>query len=440
MKTKAKWEVREAFKLSRFVNPSGQIVWRVSGMKRDGTRVRQNFKREDEAIAQKQALEVEALNIKHTPLLPTNLTREQLSDAERAVAELKSGFTLLTAARFFNNNFQDPLKPIKLNDAVEKFRSEKAAERLRPETLNNLRFRLGAFVELMPAQKLVSEIMAEQVNDFLYRTNGKPRGKRTIKNDRLALSNFFNWATARKHCAANPMDAVSKVRVGSKRPEVFNLATVRKLLDAALTHNNGKCLPYFVLGLFCGLRPTETERLTWDKIDLAEKLITIDAETAKVTAEEHCNERFVSISVNAVAWLLPNSIERLPLGIDRKDFEAIKTLAAIKVWPQDVLRHTAISNYQAVHNHEGLTAEWAGNSVKVVRKHYRRAIKPVDAASFWAIFPNSERTGNIIELPKPLVNSRPYALPEVRCQILDASRPARRHRQHGSGNSVAQSH
>ena len=85
MKAKAKREVREAFKLSRFVNPSGQIVWRVSGMKQDGTRVRQNFKREDEAIAQKQTLEVEALNIKHTPLLPTNLTREQLSDAERAV-------------------------------------------------------------------------------------------------------------------------------------------------------------------------------------------------------------------------------------------------------------------------------------------------------------------------------------------------------------------
>jgi hypothetical protein len=65
MKSKAKKAVREAFKLSRFVNPSGQIVWRVSGMKQDGTRVRQNFKREDEAAAQRQALEVETLNFAH---------------------------------------------------------------------------------------------------------------------------------------------------------------------------------------------------------------------------------------------------------------------------------------------------------------------------------------------------------------------------------------
>ena len=154
---------------------------------------------------------------------------------------------------------------------MDSFKTEKTAAKLRPDTLNNLRFRLGAFVAFMPAGKLVSEIMPEQIDAFLHRANGKARGKRTIKNDRLALSNFFTWATGRKHCVKNPMEAVAKVRAGSKRPEVFDLPTVRKLLDAALKHENGKCLPYFALGLFCGLRPTETERLTWDKIDLAGK-------------------------------------------------------------------------------------------------------------------------------------------------------------------------
>jgi integrase len=401
MKTKGKSKraKREAFKLSHFTNPSGQTVWRVSGTKKDGSRVRQNFKTELEATARKQELETEGLNHQPIPFRQTKLTPEQIQDAERAIPELKAG-TLLGAVRFFNENFQDPLKPARLTDAVEAFRAEKAAAKLRPDTLNNLRFRLGAFVEYIPAGKLVSEIMPEQINDFLYRSNGKPRGKRTIKNDRLALSNFFTWATGRKHCVKNPMDAVAKVRAGSKRPDVFDLPTVRSLLDAALKHENGKCVPYFVLGLFCGLRPTETERLTWDKIDLAEKLITIDADTSKVTEAEHCNERYVAISENAAAWLLPHALERLPFGIDRKDFEAVKALAGITTWPQDVLRHTAISNYQAKHKHEGLTAEWAGNSVKVVRKHYRRPIKPADAASFWAIYPNTERTGNIIILPK----------------------------------------
>jgi integrase len=388
MKTKGKSKrgKREAFRLSHFTNPSGQIVWRISGTKKDSSRVRENFKTELEAVGRKQELETADLNHQAIPFRQTKLTPEQIADAERAFPELKAG-TLLGAVRFFNENFQDPLKPVKLTDAVETFRAEKAAANLRPDT------------------------------DFLHRINGKTRGKRTIKNDRLALSNFFTWATGRKHCVKNPMDAVAKVRAGSKRPEVFDLPTVRNLLDAALKHEKGKCVPYFVLGLFCGLRPTETERLSWDKIAVTDKLITIDADTAKVTEAEHCNERYVAISENAAAWLLPHSIERLPLGIDRKDFEAVKALAGITTWPQDVLRHTAISNYQAEHKHEGLTAEWAGNSVKVVRKHYRRPIKPADAAAFWAIFPNTERNGNIVVLPKA---TKPGSEPNERTQTAAA--------------------
>ena len=58
--------------------------------------------------------------------------------------------------------------------------------------MNNLRFRLGAFVDWIPAGKLVSEILADQIKDFLHRKTGKARGHRTIKNDRLVLSKFFN--------------------------------------------------------------------------------------------------------------------------------------------------------------------------------------------------------------------------------------------------------
>jgi hypothetical protein len=54
MKSKARAARREAFKLSTFDNPSGQIVWRASGTKKDGSRVRQNFKTELEAIGKKQ--------------------------------------------------------------------------------------------------------------------------------------------------------------------------------------------------------------------------------------------------------------------------------------------------------------------------------------------------------------------------------------------------
>jgi integrase len=392
MKGKSKSAVRAAFKLSHFTNPSGQTVWRVSGTKRDGSRVRKNYKTEPEAVNAKADLEREDLNLPVTPMLPTRLSRAQLDDAERAYGELLRG-TLTEAVRFYNENSQDPLQPIKLSEAVEKFKTERGRENLRPETLKNLRFRLGAFVDFMPADKIVSQILPAQISDFLHRKTGKARGFRTIRNDRLALSKFFNWCLTNKHVVENPMGAVANVKVDRTKPGIFDVATVRRLLDAAEHYEDGKTLPYFVLGLFCGLRPTEAERLTWDKIDLTDKLITIETDGTKVRGG---SERFVAISENAVAWLAPHALKRTAIALTRPDFEAIKTLARLDKWPQDVLRHTAISNYQAEHRHEGLTAEWAGNSVEVVKRHYRRAIKPADARTFWEIMPATPEVGEKI--------------------------------------------
>lgn len=381
MKTKTKAK-RERFKLSQFINPSGETAWRVKGTGKDGIRVRKNFKSEGEAIGHKQTLEAADLNFTPLPLMATNLTRPQLDDASLALSELKSG-TLVMAVRYFNENFRDPLKPTKLTDAVEKFKLERKGENLRHETLNNLRFRLGAFVDRVPDGKLVSDILPDQIKDFLHRKDGKARGFRTIKNDRLVLSKFFNWCKTNKVVVDNPMEAVPTIKVDRKRPEVFDLATVRGLLSAALAYEDGKTVPYFAIGFFGGLRPTEAERLSWDAIDLADKLITVQPDTTKVRG----NERFVAISANLMEWLTPHALKRTTISIDRKDFEAVKALAGIKKWPQDVLRHTAISNYQAEHKHEGLTAEWAGNSVEVIKVHYRRAIKPVLAKEYWGITP-----------------------------------------------------
>ena len=239
-------------------------------------------------------------------------------------------------------------------------------------------------MDFIPADKIVSQILPAQIGDFLHRKTGKPRGFRTIRNDRLALSTFFNWCKTAKHVVENPMLAVANVKVDRTKPGIFDLPTVCRLLDAAAKYEGGKTVPYFALGLFCGLRPTEAERLTWDKIDLTDKLIAIETDGTKVRGG---SERFVAISDNAVEWLTPHALKRTPLALERKDFEEIKTLAKLDKWPQDVLRHTAISNYQAEHRHEGLTAEWAGNSVEVVKRHYRRAIKPADAKKFWEIMP-----------------------------------------------------
>jgi integrase len=400
-RTKRQRHPRGEFTVREFKTPAGETVWRVSGIKMDGSRVRSNFKREDAARAEKQRLEAEAANFEAVPLIATKLTKDQVVDAEKALGELKAG-NLVTAVRFFNEHYQDPLDPIKLTDAVDRFIDEAEGRNLRPETVNNLKFRLGALVEFTPESRLVWQILPEHIKAFLQRKNGKARGFRTIRNDQLALSNFFNWAKTNRHCTTNPMEAVQNVKVDRKKPGIFDAATVRRLLNAAVEYEDGKTVPYFVLGLFCGLRPTEAARLTWDKIDLTDKLITIETDGTKVRGG---SERFVPISDNAVVWLTPHALKRTPLAIDREGFEAVKTLAKLDKWPQDVLRHTALSNHLAQHHHEGLTAEFAGNSVEVIKRFYRRAIKPKDAEEFWTITPDAMR-GETIQLPNPQAEPR----------------------------------
>src|SRR5882672_10680103 len=76
---------KERFHISHFTNPSNETVFRVAGYKPDGTRVRENWKTEEEAIGRKTELDIEAANIKTTTatrLKATRLTDEQIREAE----------------------------------------------------------------------------------------------------------------------------------------------------------------------------------------------------------------------------------------------------------------------------------------------------------------------------------------------------------------------
>lgn len=349
----------------------------------NGKQIRKRFATEAEAVAEKIALECQLANIPRPVSVVTSLTPGQAKIAERAFAELKPGGDMITAIRFYNDNWKPPTKPTTLKDAFEKFKTEKQRQNRRPETLRNIRARLGGFVEWMPAGKLVSEVMPDQIKAFLHRDTGNTRTYRTIKNDALVLSAFFNWAVEEEFCQETPLKkSVRKIRVDSKRPTILSIAECRKLMASARGYKSGRHVPYFALALFCGLRPYECQRMKWDNIDLTEKEIRIDPEMSKTR-----KDRFVKIPDNAVEWLLPHALKKHPFKVDARHLQAIRTAAGLHKAVQDICRHTAISHYQAKNLHEGLTAEWAGNSVAVVKRHYKKAVKAKEAEEFYAITP-----------------------------------------------------
>ena len=393
-----------SFKVIEFRNPSGETVYRVSGTKRDGTRVRRNYSTEAEATDHKQRLENEWHNlISQIALKHTKLSTDQVAEAERAFDDL-GGKPLAEAVRFYLDNYREPQIRRSLKEAFKEFIGEKRQENLRQRSIQDLESRIGFLVKLA-GERFVSDITEAQLRGIIHRDGRVPE---TRNNDRRSLSGFFGWATAKRYCEVNPMAGIAPIRFHRREPEIFSLNQVDAILDAARKYQNGAMLPYFVLAVFAAIRPQEIQRLTWRDIDLTAKQVRITGAAAKKR-----QRRLVELSDNAVEWLEPLALRRVPIWPTkngRKQFEAVKKAAGfgsskktandlkpfkLVPWIQDGMRHTAISCHFAQHGHEGDTARWAGNSPDEMHRSYKELVSKADAERFWNAYPDGNRVEKV---------------------------------------------
>jgi integrase len=392
---------RGCFHIVEFTNPSGATAYRVAGWTMDSQRVRENFKTHAEAVARMQELEIQSANLQGAarPVV-TRLTADQAAEAEAAFAQLGDR-PLLNAVRFYLDNYREPVAKITIADAFQKFITEREAGNLRPQSLANLRIKTRELVA-RHGRQLVSEITHDALRPLIFKPS---RGPVSRDNHRRAIHAFFEWAHKQGYCAANPAANIAPVKSDRHDPAILTPDQTARLLSAASSYRGGLLVPYVALGVFAGLRPTELARVTWERIDLEERTITLGADMAKMRSK-----RLVEMNDNLVAWLAPFAASRQPIvGANwRKDFDAVKEAAGwgtpteanpgLKPWPQDMLRHTAISYHLARCQHEGQTATWAGNSPTIVQKHYKGLVKPADAAKFWTITPETVK-GEIVQFP-----------------------------------------
>lgn len=404
------------FSIVEYENATGSTSFRVTGTKIDGTRIRKNFSNRPEAEGELSALNTESLNT-GVQVKATRLTSDQLTEAENAFREL-AGKPLMPAVRFYLENFREALKPITVADAYGKFLEAHAKEYgSREDTIRNLRNRVR-FLVTAHGPKLVSNILPEHIRDALKRSGSSPVNQ---DNDRRAFSSFLSWCVDHEHCKENVAKKKTRQRKTTGHVEqeqaeidIMSLPEVRKMLDAALRFEGGKLIPYVVLGTFCAIRPRELSRLSWNEINLKEKTVTISAKISKVRGR-----RIVEIPANAIQWLMPHSIKRDPIkGKNwRREFDRIKAAAGfggrsakadgkkIKPWVQDIMRHTGISHHLAYHQHEGKTAQWAGNSPDVIQRHYKGLVNAMDAKTFWRIAPNHSKGKSTFKLKSTLASS-----------------------------------
>ena len=225
-----------------------------------------------------------------------------MSLAERAewgAVKLKldaAGVTLSEVFNFYSKHKPTSAPPL-LSDAIAPALKDWGRRGVSAAYIHSLRDLLPKFADFFPGRR-VSEITAANVHEFL-----ESRGWATsTRNGALGrLRRLFAFCEESGWLVDSPTEKVKPTPERDKSPPaIFNVEQSRCLLHAAhRTNDRWKMLPYFTLGLFCGLRPKyELGLMEWNRVFLDESFCAVDAASSK--GEQHRN---VTLPDCAVAFL-----------------------------------------------------------------------------------------------------------------------------------------
>lgn len=384
----------QRFKISTFVNKSKSTSWRVTGTKLDGSRVRVNFADEFEARQSLADLETEeAGHLVTAKIQRTRLSPEQLADAEAALqsalgrkiapivahylnleARAKSkGVNLDASLSFLESHFRGETQEISILNAYNEFVAGRTSGS--PVTKTYYENTLRLLLKPDP-NKFVHSFTVSEVEKLL--SNYKNINSR--RTYRRAFSVFFNWAVRHHYCLEDPCKRLDKLPKDMTQIVALSFDEIRRLLYAAMRHQEGVAAATVAIGLFAGLRPSEIADLKSE--DIGEKVIRVTGGKLRRKLK-----RTVPIPPVLATWLQKYPFKGLPSGWDYK-MKALKKATKAAKWVQDIIRHTSISFQAERDQNEALTAYNCGTSVKMMDLHYRNTIDDEKIIkAFWDLTP-----------------------------------------------------
>ena len=277
------------FIISEFTNPSGEIVFRVTGWL-DGKRIRKNFPTRAEASAERQALEIQRLQAETgIRTTATRLTDAQLHEAEASFRRLiDAPKSLSFYLDYALANYRAPEREISIGDAAAAYLSAKRQEHARGLLsacqLKDIRLHLERLKKHFPNQTL-SQLSRESLAIHCQLGNASPK---TFNNRRGVLFTFFKFAFLKDWLAANPLEKVPHLRIAHRRGSAKTLSAeqAEKLMRHVEQIDGGAFVPFFALALFAGVRPClrtgEILKLKPEHVRLDTGVILIEPEVSKV--------------------------------------------------------------------------------------------------------------------------------------------------------------
>ncbi|MFI5335722.1 MAG: site-specific integrase [Opitutales bacterium] len=388
------------FSVSRFTNRNGVFSFRVDG-RLHGVRIRRNFKTQEEAAAEKVALELKAMQTTSgLQSVTTFLVADQLREAEAVFRRLTGQPRSLSFyVEFALANYREPTAQKLLAEAVAEYVATKKHEReqdlLSEPHLTRLKRDLERLKKHFPGTT-VAELTGPRLIEYFE--TGRS-GLKTFNNRRGIVSTFLKYTLQRGWIIENPLTKIPPRRIRRRRGCAITFAAAQAAaLMAYVEVHYPAAVPFFALCLFAGIRPClrtgEILRLKPEHVKVTEGVIRIDGEVSKVR-----EPRNVTIQPNLAAWLRKYPLEKFP--IIPTNLQHIREKVALN-YPlaHDVMRHTFISMFVARFRSLGEAALQAGNSESIIRKHYLDLKSTAEADVFFGIRPKRSK-GSAVVVPMP---------------------------------------
>lgn len=330
------------------------------------------------------------------------LTAYQSMDAKTALDLLaKSGIDLsLTECvrRVLDNSGDLAPCTTTLGDAYGEYLKWQQ-ERNSPHQVKTVAKRVGRFVDVFGAGRLLSEVTHKNLAEYLQRefyANPSNEAKTTYNGNLEYVRSFLRWCVAKKHYVkTNPAESIDGFAKEYEDPEYMKPADVEKLFRALET-KGGRDLAYAILSFWCGMRQDEILRAA-----LGESAIVIDLEEKYIRVVKckgytrGIKPRAFTIPEQAFVWMksMPDFLAaaRTRNPHFREHLKAVANETGVAL-PENAGRHTFCTMFEAAHHDTNALTAIVGNTESIRDRHYNGVAKPQDGRDYFAIMPRGGRT------------------------------------------------
>jgi len=395
-KSKRKPLIRKTWPKIRIVKIHGTIFYQVDARRKGTNGKREAFSAKEEALERASEIEID-FNAQGTEGLA--LDSETRVMAVKGKIRLEAfGKTIADAVDYFEKHLKSEkakAESATISNLVAKWLAAKTSPNsnriLRKDTLDDIK-KTANILEKKFGSFRILEITESSMQEYL---DGLGVGLRAKQNRKNLFSQFFNWCKRQGYTHENPLQNIQIV-VPEKEVQIFTVNECISLMKCCETAFPA-LVPYFAISLFAGLRPNECKLLKWENIHIEERQITVLATTSKTR-----ETRNVSIESTLEHWLKNYSGCKEGFIVEQKSYrtqmEKLRVHLGYKVrgknpdgdvWHVDICRHTFSSYWLQKYNDRGHLAEQLGNSIKMIKKHYKQVVKNSDTDKFWSILPQN---------------------------------------------------